>query len=512
MLNKTIGQIPGEAAARFGGRTALVFGGRSFSYAEIDALASRLADGLRGRGVAPGDRVTLYAQNGWEWIVAYYAIAKLGAVINPVNVMLTPDEVAYVVRDCGAKALFTTAERGAPILPLKHSGDLAEVIVIGGALDGAARFEDLLEAGAPSFEPPDTAADSLSTICYTSGTTGFPKGAMLSHRNVVLNAAITAAMNIRTGADVHLTALPCAHVYGGAILNLCFLFGSKLVLLERFDAGEMLAAIPEHAVTITDGVPTMYLYMLAHPAFETFDLSSLTRSVVGGQTMPVAKSEEWAARAGVEVFELWGMTELAGPAVMQHSYGENRLGSVGIDMLYHRTKIVDPEDASKELPDGEVGELMVKGPFVMMGYYGNEVATEEAIEPDGWLHSGDLAKRDADGYVHIVDRKKDMILTAGFNIYPAELERVISGHPAVAMVGVGAKQDADKGEIAKAYVVLKPDRGAAPEDIAAFCRQHMAAYKVPREIQIVADLPTTSTGKILRRALHTLDRTGFREP
>ena len=505
MLNKTIGQIPGEAAAKFGDRTALVFGDRSFSYAEIDGLASRLANGLASIGVVPGDRVTLYAQNSWEWVVSYYAIAKLGAVLNPINVMLTPDEVAFVGKDCGAKALFTTAERGAPILPLKESGNLAEVIVIGGALDGAVTFEDLLEGGAPTFEPPEVSAETLSTICYTSGTTGFPKGAMLSHRNVVLCAAITAAMNMRTGQDVHTTALPCAHVYGGTILNLCFLFGSELVLLERFDAGEMLATIQDHKTTITDGVPTMYLYMLAHPAFDSFDLSSLTRSVVGGQTMPIAKSEEWAARAGVEIFELWGMTELAGPAIMQHSYGENRLGSVGLDMLYHRSKIVDPEDASKELSDGEVGELMIKGPFVMMGYYGNEKATAETIEPDGWLHSGDLGKRDEDGYVYIVDRKKDMILTAGFNIYPAELERVISGHPAVAMVGVGAKKDSEKGEIPKAYVVLKPGQKAAPGEIVDFCRDRMAAYKVPREVQIVPDLPTTSTGKILRRELHTLD-------
>ena len=505
MLNRTIGGIPGEAAARFGDRTALVFGGRRFSYAEIDDLAGRLAAGLAGLGVAPGDRVTLYAQNGWEWVVSYYAVARLGAVVNPVNVMLTPDEVAYVVEDCGAKALITTADRAGPILPLKEAGRLAGVVVFGAGVDGATSFEALIDANPTGIAAPEADAGALAKICYTSGTTGFPKGAMLSHRSVVLNAAITAAMNVRTGADVHATALPCAHVYGAAVLNLCFLFGSTLVLLERFDAGEMLSAVQEHRVTITDGVPTMYLYMLAHPEFESFDLSSLTRAVVGGQTMPVAKSEEWAARAGCPVYELWGMTETAGPAVMQHCYGENRLGSVGIDMLYHRTRIVDPEDAARELPAGEVGELMVSGPFVMMGYYGNEAATAEAVEPDGWLHSGDLARRDADGYVHIVDRKKDMILTAGFNVYPAELERVISGHPAVAMVGVGGRPDPEKGEIAKAYVVLKPGQEARPEDVAAWCRGRMAAYKVPREVQIVADLPTTSTGKILRRELHTLE-------
>ena len=193
---------------------------------------------------------------------------------------------------------------------------------------------------------------------------------------------------------------------------------------------------------------------------------------------------------------------------MQHSYGENRLGSVGVEMLYVRARIADAEDASRTMPNGEVGELMIAGPLVMMGYFGNEEATKEAIEPDGWLHSGDLAKMDDEGYVYVVDRKKDMILTAGYNIYPAEIERVISSHPSVAMVGVGAKADAEKGEIAKAYVVLKPDETASPDDIQKHCRDHLAAYKVPREVQIVPDLPTTSTGKILRRELHTLEAEG----
>jgi long-chain acyl-CoA synthetase len=255
-----------------------------------------------------------------------------------------------------------------------------------------------------------------------------------------------------------------------------------------------------------DGVPTMYLYMLSYPDFGKYDLSSLRTAVVGGQAMPPAKATEWLERVGTPILELWGMTELAGPGIMQHSYADNRLGSVGILMPFMQGRIADAADPSRTLPVGEVGELMVRGPYTMLGYYGNEKATRESIEPDGWLHSGDLCKIDADGYFYIVDRKKDMILTAGYNIYPAEIERVIAGHAAVAMVGVGAKADALKGEIAKAYVVLKPGKSATPDEIAAFCRQHLAAYKVPREVQIVPDLPTTSTGKIMRRQLHTLDK------
>ena len=361
MFGKTIGDIPGEAAARFGDKTALIFGGRKVSFAEIDRQSSRVASGLRALGVEPGDRVTLYAQNSVEWIVSYYAIAKAGGVLNPINVMLTPDEVAYVVKDCGAKVLFTTADRAAPILPLKEEGHLAEIVVFGEA-EGAASFDALAASGSEDFEPAKVDPESLSTICYTSGTTGFPKGAMLSHRSVVLNAAVTAAMNVRGEHDVQLTALPCAHVYGGTLMNLNFLFGSTLVLFEKFDAGDALRGIQDHGATITDGVPTMYLYMLAHPEFETFDLSSLTRCVTGGQTMPVAKAEEWRERAGCEVFELWGMTELAGPGLMQHCYGENRLGSVGIEMFYHRARIVDPGGRVEGAAHGRGRRADVQGP------------------------------------------------------------------------------------------------------------------------------------------------------
>jgi long-chain acyl-CoA synthetase len=329
---------------------------------------------------------------------------------------------------------------------------------------------------------------------------------MLSHEHVVLNAAMTAAMNVRTERDVQFTGLPLAHVYGTVVMNLSFLLGLTFVMLEKFDTQQALESIGRHKVTIMDGVPTMYLYMLSYPDFAKYDLSSLRVAVVGGQAMPPAKATEWLQRVGRPILELWGMTELAGPGIMQHSYVDNRLGSVGILMPFMQGRIADAADPSKTLPEGEVGELMVKGPYTMLGYYGNEKATAEAIEPDGWLHSGDLCKTDADGYFYIVDRKKDMILTAGYNIYPAEIERVIAGHPAVAMVGVGPRPDAPKGEIAKAYIVLKSGASADSNSIIEYCRQHLAAYKMPREVQFVPALPTTSSGKIMRRQLKTLDQ------
>jgi long-chain acyl-CoA synthetase len=506
MLNMTIDQILPGTAARLPDKAALVFGDRTFTYRELERLTNQVANGLKGLGVNKGDRVTLFAQNSAEWVLSYIGIAKAGGVLNPVNAMLTADELAYVVKDCGAKVLITTPERAKAVLNLKSEGGLKEIVVIGAPLAGTISFDELLAGKADTIEPPGNAPEELSTICYTSGTTGFPKGAMLSHRSVVLNAAMTAAMNMRTEHDVQFTGLPLAHVYGTVVMNLSFLLGLTFVMLEKFDAQQALVAIQRRKVSIIDGVPTMYLYMLAHPDFGKYDLSSLRVSVVGGQAMPPAKATEWLKRVDTPILELWGMTELAGPGIMQHSYCENRLGSVGIMMPFMQGRIADPENPSKTLPDGEVGELMVKGPFNMLGYYGNEKATRETIEPDGWLHSGDLCKMDEHGYFYIVDRKKDMILTAGYNIYPAEIERVIASHPAVAMVGVGAKPDPTKGEIAKAYIVLKAGASADANGVIDYCRQHLAAYKVPREVQFVPALPTTSSGKIMRRELKTLDQ------
>jgi long-chain acyl-CoA synthetase len=506
MLKKTIDQILPETAERLPDKTALIFADRAFTYRQLQDLSNQTANGLKALGVKKGDRVTLFAQNSAEWVQSYIGIAKLGAVINPANAMLTADELAYVVKDCGARVLITTSERAKAVSHLKKDGSLDQVVVLSGEPpEGAISFADLLAGQADRIEPPGNAPEELSTICYTSGTTGFPKGAMLNHHSVVLNAAMTAAMNVRTEHDIQFTTLPLAHVYGTVVMNLSFLLGLTFVMLEKFDTRQALEAIPRHKVTIMDGVPTMYLYMLSSPDFGKYDLSSLRTAVVGGQAMPPAKATEWLERVGTPILELWGMTELAGPGIMQHSYVDNRLGSAGILMPFMQGRIVDQADPAKVLPAGEVGELMVKGPYTMLGYYGNEKATKEAIEPEGWLHSGDLCKMDADGYFYIVDRKKDMILTAGYNVYPAEIERVIISHPAVAMVGVGSRPDPHKGEIAKAYIVLKNGASADATGIIEHCRKHLAAYKVPREVQFVAALPTTSSGKIMRRELKTLD-------
>jgi long-chain acyl-CoA synthetase len=501
-----LGQVMSGGAERYGDRVALVFHGEEFTYRRLEELTARLASALTALGIGPGDRVTLYSQNRWEWIVGYYAVLRLGGVVNPINVMLTPDEVVYVTEDCGAKALLASTDTGSPILDRRSETPLEHIILFGDDVpDGATSFDRLLADGSAKFADVDIDPSATSTIGYTSGTTGHPKGAMLTHRGIVLNSEMTANLHARTGDDVCYTALPCAHVYGNVVMNGAFFLGGKLVLNDRFDPVDTMGLIERHRATVFDGVPTMYFFMLADPKFDDFDLSSLRMCAVGGQTMPEPKMREVEERFGCPLIELWGMTELGGLGTTFPAYGPRKHGSIGIQLPYVECRIADVKNAATTMPPNEAGELMVRGPIVMQGYFGNEEKTQETIEPDGWLHTGDVAYMDEDGCVFIVDRKKDMIVTAGYNVYPAEIERVVAGHPAVALVAVGSVDDEMKGELAKAYVVLKDGVLATDEEIIEFCRESLAAYKVPRRVQFVDDVPKTSTGKIMRRMLRTLD-------
>lgn len=504
-ITSDLGQILARAARRFGPKTALIAGDRILSYRELDELCDRVAGGLHAIGVRPGDRVSLYSPNRWEWVVAYHAAFRAGAVVNPINVMLTAEEVAFVLNDCGAVTIMTSGEKTETILSLTRDiPTLRQVISFDRVGGGATWFGDLTSSPDHAPSVPHPGPGDLSTIGYTSGTTGHPKGAMQSHRAVFLNTAAIFAMQTRTDHDVMLNALPLPHVYGNVVMNGAFMSGATLVMMERFDPADALGMIERHRVTVFDGVPTMYAMMLAHPSLDKTDLASLRMCAVGGQTMAVAKMQEWERRSGAPLLELWGMTELGGAGTSNSTYAPNVHGSIGVALPGLEARVAALDDASVTLPDGEPGELMVRGPLVMLGYYGNEDATREAMEPDGWLHTGDVATRDDEGHFFIVDRKKDLILTGGFNVYPAEIERVVASHPAVAMVAVGAVPDDVRGELARAYVVLRPGASATEAEITEHCRPHLAAYKLPRSVRFVPDLPKTSTGKVMRRELHTL--------
>ncbi|WP_435217992.1 AMP-binding protein [Luminiphilus sp. nBUS_07] len=503
----SIGHIPAEAAKKFGDKTALVLPDRSLSFNELNKLSNCFANALMTLGIQPGDRVTLYSGNCWEWVVSYYGALKTGAVINPINVMLTPTEVEFVANDCGASIVIASYEKALSLKSVKENSQVRELIAFGDdALPGGMlSFNELLAAGSDAFQIPEIEADSLSTIGYTSGTTGHPKGACLSHHSIVLNVAMTALMHQRSDSDTVVTALPCPHVYGNVVMSGAIQNGMTLVLHPNFEEQTILKSIQEHRATLFEGVPTMFMFLLNHPEFDHYDLSSLRCCTVGGQTMPKPKMEEVEERFGCPLIELWGMTELGGLGSTFAANGPVKHGSIGVALPYTEARIASTEDASKTLLAGEVGELMIKGGIVMQGYFGNDQATRDTIEPDGWMHTGDVASMDEDGCIFIVDRKKDMILTAGYNVYPAEIERVVAGHPDVALVAVGSIPDEEKGELAKAYIVPKVGATPSADNLIAYCREHLAAYKVPRAVQFVDDLPKTSTGKVMRRELKTLD-------
>lgn len=496
-----LGDLTPHLARIWGTKVALVTDTRSLSFADLDGESSAVAAGLRSRGIVEGDRVSLLSQNRWEWIVGYHGILKAGAVVNPLNVMLTGAEVAYVLRDAGSAALLTSTDRWESIAAHVADLDSLRLVATFDGAEGTIDFADLLAPDGASFTPVRSDPEALACIAYTSGTTGHPKGAMQSHRSLVLNTAYTATMHGRTSDEVMVTALPAAHVYGNVAINGTLLAGGTVVLMSRFDTSSALALIESHEATLFEGVPAMYAMLVADPGYEAAQLGTLRRCTVGGQTIAATLVEEWERRTGAPLLELWGMTEISGLGTTHSALAPNVHGSIGVALPGTEVKVAPFDQPSASCTPGQAGELMVRGPLVMMGYFNNPEATAAAVEPDGWLHTGDIASVDGDGHFFIVDRIKDMIITAGYNVYPAELERVLIGHEDVALVAVGRAEDERKGEVAHAYVVPRAGADVTEESILAYAREYLAAYKVPRKVLFVTHLPTTSSGKIMRRML-----------
>ncbi|QSE77798.1 class I adenylate-forming enzyme family protein [Rhodococcus koreensis] len=507
------GQILPFAATRHPDKIGLVVGDRRLTYRELDHLSDGVAASLRARNIGPGDVVSLYGQNSAEWIVSYHGALKAGAVVNPVNVMLTGPELSYVLSDCGAKAVFAGSAQADTVEGALQAVTSVELFCVfdgpSGAHENAVPWAEFLDSASDTSTTPTPKVTPKDLCCigYTSGTTGNPKGAMQTHQAVLLNCALTATMHGRLDDDIVVTALPAAHVYGNVAINSTFLAGGTVVLMDRFNAAHALRLIGTESATMFEGVPAMYSMIMADPSFETAELSSLRKSTIGGQTFSPSLAERWQARVAGPVLELWGMTEISGLGTTHSVYTPPVPGSIGVSLPGIEIKIGPIDGSLSEVPVGTPGELMVRGPLVMLGYYGRPDATAEVLSPDGWLRTGDVAYVDDTGHFFVVDRLKDMILTAGYNVYPAEIERVISSHPQVTMVAIGKRPDEVKGEVAVAYIVAAPDSDLDATIISEYCRVHLAAYKRPREVVFVDALPTTSSGKLMRRKLTELDPT-----
>lgn len=487
-----LSDLPGRAAQLWGEKCAVIAGENSWTFKEIDFAVQSAAAGLRDHGLRSGDVLTLYGENSWAWIIAYFAALRMGAVINPVNSMNSADELLFITADCRSRMVIAS-NKCLPNVPV-------EQIVIPFEPDGTHKSSIVELASQRRQMTLPTTADDVAAICYTSGTTGRPKGAVLTHAGILTNVAMTSLMHGRSASDVIYSALPLPHVYGNVVMNTAFLAGASLVLSEKFDAENCLRSIQQHQITMVEGVPTMY-YSLLEQNIIPGEVQSLRICTVGGQSMPAPKMAEIEKRFGCPLIELWGMTELGGLGTTHPHTGPYRHGSIGTAMPFVETRIAAGTTSVDEAEIGAAGELLVRGHIVMRGYLNNEQATGEAIDTGGWLRTGDIAIKDSGGYLRIVDRKTDMILSGGFNIYPAEIERVLADHPMVAMSAVAPAYDELKGEIAVAFVVPRGTTVLSPADLMKHCRERLAVYKVPKTFRIVDDLPKTSTGKILRRAL-----------
>ena len=493
-----------DTAARIPESTALRIQDTAVSFGMLDGMSARVAGLLAASGIEAGDRVAIILPNIPPMAAIYYGILRHGAVVVPLNPLLRGREIAYHLQDSGASMIFafdfedmlSQAEAGAA-----EAGGV-EVVAV-----NPATFGQLLGSAEPRPEVAPKDDNDTAVILYTSGTTGRPKGATLSHHNLFSNAEVSRSLLDTQESDVIFGGLPFFHVFGQtSALNAAVMAGASISLLPRFDPGQALQIIERDRVTIFQGVPTMYVAMLRHPAMAETDTSTLRGAISGGSSLPLEVLHEFEEVFGTEMLEGYGLSETS-PVVSFNLPGpDRRAGSIGKPVRGMEVRIVD--DAGEDLPVGEVGELAVRGEGVMQGYWNNPEATAAAI-PDGWFRSGDLARFDELGNIYIVDRKKDMILRNGYNVYPREVEEVLYEHPAVAEAAVLGVPDELSGEEVAAVVGVKEGampaddagRQALADEIRSFAKDRLAAYKYPRIVQLTDTLPKGPTGKILKREI-----------
>ena len=479
-------------------RVAVKVDDRELSYAALDEAAARAADLLRAKGVQPGDRVGIMLPNVAYFAVCYYGALRAGASVVPMNVLLKEREVAFHLGDSEAKILMAWHQVADPAhAGAEHAG--AECLLV-----EPGRFEAVLERCHPVSEVAERRPDDTAVILYTSGTTGTPKGAELTHDNLLRNVEVTVGLFGLDERVVTLGALPFFHAFGQTCaLNATVSAGGCLTLIPRFDGGKALEILQRDRVTLFEGVPTMYGAMLHHPQGDQTDTSALEICLSGGAAMPVEIMRAFEQKFGCKILEGYGLSETSPVASFNRRDRERKPGSIGLPVDGVEMRVID--DDGTEVPQGDVGEVAIRGHNVMKGYWRRDEATAEAIDADGWLKTGDLATVDEDGYFFIVDRKKDMIIRGGYNVYPREIEEVLYEHPDVLEAAVIGVPHDELGEEVAAAVALKPGAHATPGELRDFVKQRIAAYKYPRYVWLVDELPKGPTGKILKREIQSQD-------
>jgi long-chain acyl-CoA synthetase len=491
-----------DAAASDEAHPALRMDDVVLTYGEFRDAALRVAASMQSRGVRPGDRVGLVLPNVPAFPVVYYGALLAGAAVVPMNPLLKAREVEYFLDDSGARLVVTLEQSAGPV------AEAAGVVGIEAVTVGAALPEELMAAeGLPGAV--ERADDDDAVILYTSGTTGRPKGAQLTHANLAGNARTTHETLLHgTPDDVIMGCLPLFHVFGlTCSLNACILARACMTLLPRFDGAKALSIIERDKVTVFEGVPTMFAAMLHEPDAERYDVSSLRLCVSGGSAMPVEVMRAFEKTFGCIILEGYGLSETSPVASFNHPHAERKPGSIGVPIRGVELRLVN--DDGEDVGPDEVGEIAIRGENVMKGYWQRAEDTAKAI-PDGWFRTGDLARRDEDGYYFIVDRKKEMIIRGGYNVYPREIEEALYEHSAVAEAACIGIAHPELGEEVAAAVALKPGATADVDELREFVKARVAAYKYPRHLWLVDALPKGPTGKILRRAVEVPEQVGRR--
>ncbi|MYA61587.1 MAG: 4-coumarate--CoA ligase family protein [Dehalococcoidia bacterium] len=503
-----------RASQRFGNKTAVIDGDRRFTYRQVGAHSDRLAAALAGMGVVKGDRVAILAPNCVEFVISFFGILKAGAVVSTVNSGYREREIAHQLNDSGAETLIVH-EALKPVADLARDDvrGLKREIVISSDSSDSSSFWGLLES-APDA-PPNVTIDpmnDLAALPYSSGTTGLSKGVMLTHYNLASNVRQFVSRKGEeaslTENDVILTHLPLFHIYGmNVLMNGAIGTGATQVMMGRFDMDEFLGLMSGHGVTVLFTVPPVGLGLTQYPAVRDTDLSALRVGFFGAAPLSEDMQLRIQDALATPIIQGYGMTE-ASP-VTHADFMEPHLikpGSIGPAMPDTDAKVVDVETGENELTSNEIGELVVRGPQVMKGYYNNEAATAETLTEDGWLHTGDIVRMDEDGYVWVLDRKKELIKYKGFQVPPAELEGVLLEHPGISDAAVIGKEDLESGEIPKAFVVANPDVNLSADDVMSFVAGKVATFKHVREVEFMDAIPKNPSGKILRRTLIERER------
>ncbi|MQY08383.1 long-chain-fatty-acid--CoA ligase [Actinomadura macrotermitis] len=513
MLNLSV--LLEDAARETPDRDAVVFGDIRLSYSFIDQVANQVANLLRARGIERGDKIAIASPNLPYFPMIYFGALKAGAVVVPLNVLLKPREIAYHLGDSDAKAFFCF--EGTPELPLGESGHAgferaeecehffllpASLATTESPIEGAELFWAALADQPKTFETAQTEPTDTAVIIYTSGTTGQPKGAELTHGNLLMNTMVDDTLFAKTAHDVSLVTLPLFHIFGQTcVMNVGFYRRSTLIMQPRFDAKAAIRLMVDEKVTVFAGVPTMYWALLADDTGEA-DIAAIRENlnvaVAGGASLPLEVLKGIKEKFGVDVLEGYGLSETSPVASFNRPDRPTKPGSIGLPVWGVEMKLID--DEWKEIEGEGPGEIAIRGHNIMKGYYKRPEATEASIQ-DGWFRTGDVARRDDEGYYYIIDRSKDMIIRGGFNVYPRELEEVLMTHPAVSLAAVVGVPHDSHGEEIKAYVIRKPGVEVTEAELVEWGKEQFANYKYPRIVEFRDELPMTATGKILKREL-----------